>query len=145
MHQTNSLSKQTLKGEDTLAILPPLKNLNIVLSKEGFYKGFNSLVALASKLIIALIVIWCVIDPTAGGKVLGNIKSWLFAHFYYYTYAIAFFIMVYIIISVHPKLGKIKLGVANEKPEFSNFSWFSIMFGAGIGIGMLGYAAGEPM
>ncbi|MGY8792644.1 MAG: BCCT family transporter, partial [Gammaproteobacteria bacterium] len=25
------------------------------------------------------------------------------------------------------------------------FSWFSMMFGAGIGIGMLGYAAGEPM
>lgn len=31
------------------------------------------------------------------------------------------------------------------KPEFSNFSWFSMMFGTGIGIGMLGYATGEPM
>ena len=109
LHQTNSLVNQILKEENTLAISPPLKNLNIVLSKEGFYKGFNSLVALASKLVIALIVIWCVIDPAAAGKVLGNMKSWSFDHLnYYYTYAVAFFIMVCIIISVRPKWGKIK-------------------------------------
>jgi choline-glycine betaine transporter len=135
-----------IKGESTLAISPPLKELNIALSKDGFYTGFNSLVTLGSKLIIALIVIWCVVDPAAAGKVLGDMKNWSFSHLnYYYTYTVAFFIVVCIIISVHPKWGKIKLGVADEKPEFSNFSWFSMMFGAGIGIGMLGYAAGEPM
>jgi choline-glycine betaine transporter len=129
-----------------LAISPPLKELNIGLSKDGFYAGFNSLVALASKLIIALIVIWCVADPEAAGKVLGDMKSWSFAHLnYYYTWSVAFFVIVCIVISVHPKWGKIKLGVGDDKPEFSNFSWFSMMFGAGIGIGMLGYAAGEPM
>ena len=129
-----------------MAISPPLKELNITLSKDGFYTGFNSLVTLGSKLIIALIVIWCVVDPAAAGKVLGDMKNWSFSHLnYYYTYTVAFFIVVCIIISVHPKWGKIKLGVADEKPEFSNFSWFSMMFGAGIGIGMLGYAAGEPM
>jgi len=129
-----------------LAISPPLKELNIGVSKDGFYSGFNSLVALASKLIIALIVIWCVVDPEAAGKVLGNMKSWSFAHLnYYYTYSVAFFIIVCMVISLHPKWGKIKLGVGDDKPEFSNFSWFSMMFGAGIGIGMLGYAAGEPM
>lgn len=129
-----------------MAISPPLKELNIGLSKDGFYSGFNSLVALASKLTIALIVIWCVIDPEAAGKVLGDMRSWSFAHLnYYYTWSVAFFIMVCIIIAVHPTWGKIKLGVGDDKPEFSNFSWFSMMFGAGIGIGMLGYAAGEPM
>jgi len=129
-----------------LPISPPLKELNIKLSKDGFYTGFNSLVALASKIIIALIVIWCVVYPEAAGKVLGDMKSWSFAHLnYYYTYAVAFFVLVCITISVHPKWGKIKLGVGDDKPEFSNFSWFSMMFGAGIGIGMLGYAAGEPM
>jgi len=33
----------------------------------------------------------------------------------------------------------------DDKPEFSNFSWFSMMFGAGIGIGMLTFATAEPM
>ena len=129
-----------------MPISPPLKELNIKLSKGGFYAGFNSLVALASKIIIALIVVWCVVYPEAAGQVLNDMKNWSFAHLnYYYTYAVAFFVIVCLIISLHPKWGKIKLGIGDDKPEFSNFSWFSMMFGAGIGIGMLGYAAGEPM
>ena len=48
-------------------------------------------------------------------------------------------------IAVYPKWGRTKLGTVDGKPEFSNFSWFSMMFGAGIGIGMLGFATGEPI
>jgi len=129
-----------------VAISPPLKELNIDLADGGFYKGFNHLVAMASKIIITLIVVWCAIYPEEAGKVLGNMKNWSFNHLnYYYTYAVAFYIIVCLVIALHPKWGKIKLGTGDDKPEFSNFSWFSMMFGAGIGIGMLGYAAGEPM
>ena len=129
-----------------MAISPPLKELNIGLAEDGFYKGFNNLVALVSKVIIALIVVWCVINPEAAGKILGDMKNWSFAHLnYYYTWGVAFYIIVCLVIALHPKWGKTKLGLADDKPEFSNFSWFSMMFGAGIGIGMLGYATGEPM
>ena len=129
-----------------MAISPPLKELNIGLAEDGFYKGFNNLVALFSKVIIALIVVWCVINPEAAGKILGDMKNWSFANLnYYYTWGVAFYIIVCLIIALHPKWGKTKLGKAGDKPEFSNFSWFSMMFGAGIGIGMLGYATGEPM
>jgi choline-glycine betaine transporter len=44
-----------------------------------------------------------------------------------------------------PATGKLKLGQDGDAPEFSNFSWFSIMFGAGIGIGMLTFATAELM
>ncbi|NKB75725.1 MAG: BCCT family transporter [Gammaproteobacteria bacterium] len=129
-----------------MAISPPLKELNIQLAESGFYRGFNNLVALASKIIIALIVIWCVIYPEQAGSILGQMKTWSFDHLnYYYTWGVAFYIIVCLVISVHPKWGRTKLGTADGKPEFSSFSWFSMMFGAGIGIGMLGYATGEPM
>ncbi len=129
-----------------MAIKQPLRELDIGLSTSGFYKGFNNAVALTSKVIIALIVIWAVIDPEAAGKVLGDLKTWSFNHLnYYYTYAVAFFIAVCVLVAVVPKWGKTKLGTPDGVPEFSNFSWFSMMFGAGIGIGMLGYATGEPM
>ena len=129
-----------------MAVSPPLKELNIGLAESGFYRGFNNLVALASKIIIALIVVWCVIDPEAAGKVLGEMKTWSFNHLnYYYTWGVAFYIIVCLLVALHPTWGKTKLGDKDGKPEFSNFSWFSMMFGAGIGIGMLGYATGEPM
>ncbi len=129
-----------------MALKPPLTELDITTSETGFYKDFNKIVAILSKVSIALIVIWAVFAPESAGKVLGDMKSWSFSNLnYYYTYAIGFFAVVCIVIAVYPKWGKIKLGDADGVPEFSNFSWFSMMFGAGIGIGMLGYAAGEPM
>jgi choline/carnitine/betaine transport len=39
----------------------------------------------------------------------------------------------------------LNLGLEGERPEFSNFSWFSMMFGAGIGVGMLTWAVAEPV
>ncbi|MFK8077195.1 MAG: BCCT family transporter [Granulosicoccus sp.] len=129
-----------------MALDPPLKDLDISRAPSGFYKGFNNTVAVASKVIIALIVVWAVINPESAGKILGDMKNWSFAHLnYYYTWAVAFFIFVCLLIAIVPSWGRTKLGDPDGKPEFSNFSWFSMMFGAGIGIGMLGYATGEPM
>jgi choline-glycine betaine transporter len=129
-----------------MAIKEPLRQLDIGLSDSGFYKGFNNVVALTSKVIIALIVVWAAINPESAGKILGDLKNWSFSHLnYYYTWAVAFFIVVCVLIAIIPGWGKTKLGTADGVPEFSNFSWFSMMFGAGIGIGMLGYATGEPM
>lgn len=129
-----------------MALKPPLSNLNIQMEDSGFYDGFNKTVAMISKVLIAVLVIWCLIDPKGAGEALSAAKSWSFNYLNaYYILSVALFITTCIIIAVVPSFGKVKLGVADDKPEFSTFSWFSMMFGAGIGIGMLGYAAGEPL
>ncbi len=43
------------------------------------------------------------------------------------------------------KFGNIKLGKDSEKPEFSRLTWFSMLFSAGMGIGMLFFGVAEPM
>ncbi len=50
-HLTIILSKEDIN----MAISPPLKELKIQVAENGFYRGFNNLVALVSKVIIALI------------------------------------------------------------------------------------------
>lgn len=45
-----------------------------------------------------------------------------------------FFFSLYLAFS---KYGDIKLGKENDKPEFSNVVWFSMLFGAGMGIGLV--------
>jgi choline-glycine betaine transporter len=126
--------------------LPPLKNLNIEMKESGFYKGFNQTVAVVSKAIIAMVVIWSLINPESAGEILSNAKNWSFKNLNgYYIYSVALFILTCLIIAAVPRFGQIKLGQGDDRPEFSTFSWFSMMFGAGIGIGMLGYAAGEPL
>lgn len=38
----------------------------------------------------------------------------------------------------------IRLGDDHTRPEFSNFSWFAMLFSAGIGIGILLFGVAEP-
>lgn len=57
----------------------------------------------------------------------------------------AFYLITCLALAIWPATGRIRLGQEGEAPEFSTFSWFSMMFGAGIGIGMLTYSTGEPI
>ncbi len=43
------------------------------------------------------------------------------------------------------RFGHIRLGGAKAKPEFSYWSWFSMLFSAGMGIGLLFYSVAEPI
>ncbi|MFW6326008.1 MAG: glycine betaine uptake BCCT transporter [Desulfovermiculus sp.] len=43
------------------------------------------------------------------------------------------------------KYGNIRLGKDNEKPQYSYFGWFSMLFAAGMGIGMIFWGVAEPM
>lgn len=43
------------------------------------------------------------------------------------------------------RFGEIRLGGPDARPEFSTFGWFSMLFSAGMGIGLLFYGVAEPM
>ena len=56
--------------------------------------------------------------------------------------AVAFFLFALAII---PSAGRRKLGGVDTVPEFSNFSWCSMMFGASLGVGLMVFATAEPL
>ncbi|WP_017542048.1 BCCT family transporter [Nocardiopsis halophila] len=43
------------------------------------------------------------------------------------------------------RYGNIRLGRDDEEPEFRTISWISMMFGAGMGIGLVFYGSAEPL
>jgi len=43
------------------------------------------------------------------------------------------------------RYGNIKLGRDNDSPEFSTISWLTMMFAAGMGVGLLFYGSAEPI
>jgi glycine betaine transporter len=129
-----------------MAIQPPLTELPIKTAESGFYRGFSIDVTVVSKIIIGALVVWCIVWPTEAGTVLGNWNSVILANFAaWYIWVVAFFIIVCLGLAIWPTAGRLLLGQPGEKPEFSNFSWFSMMFGAGIGVGMLTFAVAEPV
>ena len=129
-----------------MALPPPITNLNIDTRTDGFYAGFNHFVAVGSKVLIGLLILWAAVFPDQAGAALSTLNSWLLAHFgHWYMYVVFFYILVCVGLAAWPATGRIHLGKPGETPEFSRFSWFSMMFGAGIGIGMLTYATTEPI
>jgi choline/glycine/proline betaine transport protein len=63
---------------------------------------------------------------------------------WFYLISSAFF-LVFVLWIMFSRHGKIKLGHDDEDPEFSLFSWFAMLFSAGMGIGLLFYGVAEPI
>jgi choline/glycine/proline betaine transport protein len=121
-------------------------DLPIKTADGGFYHGFSVKVALTAKLLIGALILWAIVFPVRSGAFLNDINGSLLSTFgSWYIYATAFFLILCVGLAIWPTTGRLKLGLPDDKPEFSNFSWFSMMFGAGIGIGMLTFATAEPM
>lgn len=57
----------------------------------------------------------------------------------------AFGFLVFSIYIASSRYGYIKLGKQHEKPQFSYFGWFSMLFAAGMGIGLIFWSVAEPM
>ena len=51
-------------------------------------------------------------------------------------------VAIYIMIS---KIGEIKLGDPDEEPKYTRFEWFSMLFSAGMGIGLVFWSVSEPI
>ncbi len=129
-----------------MALKPPLMNLPIKTAVSGFYGGFAKEITITAKLLIAALILWAMIFPKRSSSFLSGINDAILGSFgFWYIYAMAFFVILCLALALWPAAGRLKLGLADDKPEFSNFSWFSMMFGAGIGIGMLTFATAEPM
>ncbi|MDF2366865.1 BCCT family transporter [Sneathiella sp.] len=124
----------------------PLTNLPIKTADTGFYSGFSIDVTVTSKLAVGALVLWAVAFPDHAGAILAEFNSFILSNFgTWYIYVMASFVLVCLGLAVWPAAGRLRLGQDGDTPEFSNFSWFSMMFGAGIGVGMLTWAVAEPI
>ncbi|MEM7470099.1 MAG: BCCT family transporter [Pseudomonadota bacterium] len=129
-----------------MSVKPPLTDLPIKTADSGFYRGFSVNVAVVSKIIISALVVWCIFWPVQAGATLGAWNSIILNNFAaWYIWVVALFVIVCLGLAAWPTGGRMLLGQEGDKPEFSNFSWFSMMFGAGIGVGMLTWAVAEPV
>ena len=111
----------------------------------GFYAGYNRWIAVAVKVIILLLVLWASGAPDAADILLAIQQATIDLFGVWYIGATAAFMAISVLLALIPATGKRRLGSAGVEPEFGRFAWFSMMFGAGIGVGMLTYSTAEPL
>ena len=129
-----------------MTVKPPFTDLEINTQDAGFYEGYSLPIALISKVSMVALVLWALVFPDGAGSVLSSVNSTLLNSFNtFYIIAVGIFAFFLFIIAALPSTGKKVLGAPGQKPEFSNFSWFSMMFGAGLGVGLMTFATAEPL
>jgi len=128
-----------------MPVKDPFTDLEIKKAPSGFYEGYSLPIALKSKIIMVSLVLWAIIFPVSAN---GTLDSWNWALLQgfntFYIISVGIFAFFLIALAILPT-GKRKLGGPETRPEFSNFSWFSMMFGAGLGVGLMVFATAEPL
>ena len=66
-------------------------------------------------------------------------------HFGWAYLVAAFLFLMFNLYLAFSKYGDFKLGMQHEKPQYSYFGWFSMLFAAGMGIGLIFWGVAEPM
>ena len=85
------------------------------------------------------------IAPESLAGVTSAIMDFLLADIgWVYVAAVCGFVAICIFL-VFSRYGHIKLGKDDDEPEFGTISWISMMFAAGMGIGLLFYGVAEPI
>lgn len=102
-------------------------------------------VLLPSAGIILAVVVTAVAFPGWTGDVLSSAQTSVIADIgWYYTLAVSGFVIFALWMGVG-RFGDITLGQDDDEPEFSLAAWFSMLFAAGMGIGLVFWGAAEPL
>ncbi|WP_330362402.1 BCCT family transporter [[Clostridium] dakarense] len=112
----------------------------------NIYKNIKKNYVFLISLILSVCVVFTgIIFPNEFKNISNSIFKVIINNFSF-VYIIAMLLLVlFALFLVFSKYGNIRLGKDDDRPEFSNLSWFSMLFGAGMGIGLVFFGAIEPM
>jgi len=116
-----------------------------MVAKTGIFSGLHPGMGIAAKGMVAAFVIFTVLNVEFAGNVYSSIRGWIesgLSWYYISAMTVMLGVCVYLMFS---KWGSIRLGDDDSRPEFSNFSWFAMLFSAGVGIGILFFGVAEPI
>ncbi|TLX55920.1 choline transporter [Stutzerimonas nosocomialis] len=108
-------------------------------------RTINPPVFYTSGALILALVLFAVIAPEIAQSVFGVIQAWIIANvswFYILTVAIILVSVVFLAVS---RYGDIKLGPDHSEPDYRNYTWFAMLFSAGMGIGLMFFGVAEPV
>lgn len=107
--------------------------------------SFNPVVISATLLFVILLLIATLALPAEMQNALNFLKEGIFRHFnWFYILTFSAFLCFLILLAIS-NFGSIKLGTDEEAPEFSFLSWLSMLFAAGMGVGLMFFGVAEPL
>ncbi|MEZ8627585.1 BCCT family transporter [Vibrio splendidus] len=126
-----------------------IENTDYTVGQDNVQKwGFdvhNPVFGISAGAIIVFLVALLVADPETAKAALDGIKWKVIGNFDgFFMWAANIFVIFCFALIVSP-YGKIRIGGNDAKAEHSNLSWMSMLFAAGMGIGLMFWGVAEPV
>jgi BCCT family betaine/carnitine transporter len=104
----------------------------------------NPVFAISGAIVLAFTVLTLAL-PERAGDVFGWLRPAITNNFdWFFLLGGNIFVLVCVGLILSP-LGRIRLGGPDAKPDHSNLAWFSMLFAAGMGIGLMFFGVSEPI
>jgi choline/glycine/proline betaine transport protein/glycine betaine transporter len=107
-------------------------------------RPFDPLVFWVSASLTVLFVLWSAIFPESMETVVNAVFGWTTEKWGWLYLWTAFLLVVASLVLLVTKFGGMKLGRPEDKPEFSSFAWFAMLFGSAIAAGIVFWGPAEP-
>ncbi len=108
-------------------------------------KKQNNTVYFVSLAITIVLTAWAIIASDSFSNFANMLLKFLTNKFGWAYLMVMLAFVIFAIWLALSKYGNIKLGPDDSKPEYSTVSWFAMLFGAGMGIGLVFWGLSEPL
>lgn len=126
----------------------------LVVDEGSYTRAFNTrilglnihrVIFPVSFLIVLALVLVALHDPITFSQSLEGAKGWILKNCDWFIMIMGNLAVLFCAgVAISP-FGKIRLGGKEATPEFSTLSWFSMLFAAGMGVGLLYWGVAEPV
>ncbi|MCF4097529.1 BCCT family transporter [Maritalea mediterranea] len=118
---------------------------NIETNIGPFGLDIHNPVFVISGLTVVAFVLLTLAFQTEVEPLFNNLRNWLTQTFdWFFLLSGNIFVILCLVLIVTP-MGKVRLGGKDATPDFSYVGWFSMLFAAGMGIGLMFYGVSEPI
>ncbi|MDN5758171.1 MAG: BCCT family transporter [Tomitella sp.] len=108
-------------------------------------KAIDPVVFWPALVIILVFVVLAAVFPDQTADISSTALDWVITNLgWLFILCVAGFVAFTLLIAFS-RYGRIPLGKAGDKPDFSTGSWIALMFGAGMGVGLVFYGVSEPI
>jgi len=104
----------------------------------------NPVFAISAILVVTFVAGTLFFREQAGG-VFGDMRTWITTTFDWFFLITANILVIFCLVVAYSKLGRVRLGGSDAKSKYSYPAWLSMLFAAGVGIGLMFFGVLEPV
>lgn len=115
------------------------------LSDHEIPKLDRMLITAVPPLLIVALLVTVTINPTGVAATIATMRTWVTGNFTWFFVAYSLTALGVCLWLVFAKIGSIRLGGPQARPEHNKFAWYSMLFACGQGIGLIFWSVAEPI